>query len=104
MGVTLHRGFESRPLRCRRATLLSRLVRGAEHVVPERGADAVAALVVLEMVAHVELAKSLAERRLRPVMVHVVVQHVVEQVAAEEAGVKGQEARAPEDRGEAPYE
>ena len=61
-------------------TQLAILRRGAEHVVPERCADAVAAVVVLEVVAHVQLAQPAAERRFGPVVVHVIVQHVVAEV------------------------
>ena len=75
--------------------------RGAEDVIPERCADAVAALVVLEVVAHVQLAQAPAQPRLGPVVVHVVMQHVVAQVSAQEARAEGQERRAAEHQVEA---
>ena len=56
-------------------------LRRAEHVVPERGAHPEALRVVLEVVAHVQLAHELAEPRARTVVMHVVVRHVVHQVA-----------------------
>src|SRR5947208_731531 len=55
------------------ARRLAILRRGPEHVIPERRADAIAALVILEVVAHVQLAQSLAEPRLRTMVMHVVV-------------------------------
>src|SRR4051812_14385126 len=47
--------------------------RGAEDVVPERGADSEAARVVLEVVAHVQLAHHLPEAGPRREVVQVVV-------------------------------
>src|SRR6185503_19526781 len=61
---------------------------GAEHVVPPWRADAETARVVLEVVAHVQRAEPFAGARLRDVVVEVVVRHVVQQVAGEEAGAE----------------
>ena len=60
----------------------------AEHAVPVRRADAEAALVVLEVVAHVQLPQPAPDARARRVVVHVVVDHVVGQVAGQEAGAE----------------
>src|SRR5687767_889568 len=68
----------------------------AEDVVPPRGADAEPAAVVLEVVAHVELAQALARARPRLVVMKVVVRHVVQQVAAEEAGAERERVGAAE--------
>ena len=65
------------------------MLRRAEHVVPERRADAEAARVVLEVVAHVQLAQALPEARLRAVVMQVVMHHVVDQVAGQEARSEG---------------
>src|SRR5437660_9309561 len=70
----------SRPYGAPRRSALSGAQLRSEDAIPEWRADAVAALVVLEVMAHVQLAQALTEGRLRPVMVHVVVQHVVEQI------------------------
>ena len=51
-------------------------------------ADPEAALVVLEVVAHVQLPQPLPEPRARRVVVQVVVDHVVGQIAGEEAGAE----------------
>jgi hypothetical protein len=60
--------------------------------------------VVLEVVAHVQLAQAAAERGLRTVVVHVVVQHVVGQVARQEPGGEGQPAGRAEHEREDPQE
>src|SRR3954451_6487632 len=60
------------------------LRRGAEDVIPVRSADPVAGVVVLEVMAHVQLAQLAPQARRRPVMVRVVMEHVVGQVARDE--------------------
>src|SRR5437763_11994655 len=59
---------------------------GAEHLVPVRRADAEAAGVVLEVVAHVAFAQDPPDRPTRAEVVQVIVGHVVDQVAREEPG------------------
>src|SRR5215210_4532681 len=78
--------------------------RGAEHVVPERGADAEAACVVLEVVAHVELPHHLPEARLRTVVVQEVVRHVVDEVAEQEPGREDAPLRRAHHQHEQPEE
>src|SRR5206468_4173158 len=68
----------------------------AEEAVPVGRADAEARRVVLEVVAHVELAQAAADPGLRLVMVQVVVGHVVDQVTAQEPAREGQEQGGPE--------
>src|SRR5207248_6455265 len=80
----------------RRLLDLARSGRGPENVGPERSADSEAALVVLEVMAHVQLAQPSSERRRRAVMVHVVMEHVVGQVPGEESRPERQECRAAE--------
>src|SRR2546423_6696304 len=63
----------------------------AEETVPVGRADAEARRVVLEVVAHVELAQAAADPGLRLVVVQVVVGHVVDQVTAQEPAREGQE-------------
>ena len=79
-------------------------LRRAEHVVPERGAHAEALRVVLEVVAHVQLAHELAEPGARAVVMHVVVRHVVHQVAGEEARREDVRPRGAEHEHEQPPE
>ena len=88
----------------RRLGAAAAALRRAEDVVPERGAHAEALRVVLEVVAHVQLAHELAEARARPVVMHVVVRHVVHQVAGEEAGREDVRPRGPEHEHEQPPE
>src|SRR5215218_339105 len=64
--------------------------RGAEDTVPIGRADPEAALVVLEVMAHVQLAQPAAEPRARAAMVEVVVRHVVDQVSGKEACAEGE--------------
>src|SRR3954452_21207549 len=62
--------------------------RGAEDPVPVGSGDPVATGVVLEVVAHVELAQPAAEARARAVVMQRVMDHVVDQVAGEEAAAE----------------
>ena len=61
---------------------------GAEHVVPIRRADAEAACLVLEVVAHMPLAHHPAEAAVGAGVMQVVVEHVVHQVPGEEPGAE----------------
>src|SRR4051794_2458283 len=84
---------------------LPRLAReGAEDRVPVRGAYAEAGRVVLEVVAHVQLAQALAHVRLRLVVVQEVVGHVVDQVARQETGPERVPVRGSEHGPEADAE
>src|SRR4051812_22735499 len=53
---------------------------GAEHAIPVRRADPEAALVVLEVMAHVQLPQPLADPRARRVVMQVVMDHVVSEI------------------------
>ena len=53
--------------------------------------------MVLEVVPHVKLAKFATQRSLRPMMVHVVVEHVVEEVARKEAAGENEPSSAWQD-------
>src|ERR1039458_10563577 len=86
------------------AVRLVLLGRGAEDVIPERRADAVAAVVILEVVSHVQLTQPSTQRGLGAMMVHVVVQHVVGQIASQEGGAEGKEGRSAQHQIEAVYE
>lgn len=57
----------------------------AEDRIPERGTNTKTSVVVLEVVAHVKLTQLAAQPCAWLVMVHVEVQHVVDQVAGEES-------------------
>ena len=68
-------------------------------MVPVRRADAVADGVVLEVVAHVQLAQPPPQPGLRSVVVRVVVQHVVSQVARAHTRLDGVASDEPVVRG-----
>ena len=70
---------------------------GAEDRVPPRSADAEAALVVLEVVAHVQLVQALPDPAARLPVMEREVEHVVEEIAREEAGADGKSERGAED-------
>ena len=70
---------------------------GSEDRIPERRANSEGSVVVLEVVAHVKLAQLATERGLRTVMVHVVMEHVVEEVTGEEPAPKDQPRAAWKD-------
>src|SRR3954453_12342558 len=80
------------------------LERRTEDVVPERGAYAKAARVVLEVMAHVQLVKQVAKTGPRLLVVHVVVRHVVGQIPREEAGSEEVSVRHPDREHEEPVE
>ncbi len=84
---------------------VSRAGRGTVRntTIPVRRADPEAALVVLEVVAHVQLAQPPPEPRTRRVVVQRVVDHVVDQVARQEpAGDGAARCSAPSDQEERP--
>src|SRR6202161_1878583 len=69
----------------------------AEDLVPVWRADPEAARVVLEVVAHVPFAQHPPEPSARAEMVQVVVHHVVDEVAEEEAGADPRRVALAED-------
>ena len=74
-------GLTRAPGRARVVATAPRAAEGPEDAVPVRRADAVAVRVVLEVVAHVQLAQAPAGGRRRHAVVQVVVQLVVDEVA-----------------------
>ena len=75
-----------------------------EHAVPVRRADPEARLVVLEVMAHVQLAQPPPDGGPRPVVVHRVMDHVVGQVAGQEPGAEGERVVAAQHEPEQPGE